>query len=72
MDLAVVGMNDGPQRLEVERAQSPTGEGMSAIMRDANLSIDPVNIGLDAHEALIEGVKERSLMFIVIVGVSLS
>jgi len=39
-------------------------------MRDEEFSINEVDVGFDAAEAIIERVEERALVFVIIVGVS--
>ena len=59
------------QRVEVETFQGAIGFEICAIVGDEEFSFHEIDVGLDAGEAVREGVEERAGVFVIVVSVCL-
>jgi hypothetical protein len=65
---AGVGFHAVAQRVEVERLQGAIRFHLIAVMGDQQGAVDEPDVGLDRAEPVVQGVEERALVFVVVVG----
>ena len=69
VDGTVVGLHPGRERVEVEGFEGAGRVEVGRVVGDEELVADQVDVGLDAAEAVVEGVEEGSGVLVVVVGV---
>lgn len=66
---AVVGLHQRGERVEVEGFEGAARVEFGGVVTDEELVADEEDVGLDAAEAVVEGVEERARVLVVVVGV---
>lgn len=56
---------------EVETFEGPVGAGLVRVMGYEECALNEVDIGFDAAEAVVEGIEERAVVFVVVMSVGL-
>ena len=68
IDVPAVCFHALAQRVEVERPQRAARLHLEEVMRDKEPAIDEEYIGFDAAEAAVQGVQQRALVLVVVMG----
>lgn len=69
VDRAVVGLDAGGERGEVEGFEGAGRVEVDRVVGDEELVADEVDVGLDAAEAVVEGVEQGPQVLVVVMGV---
>ena len=71
VDPAALAPGPIDERVEVERLQRAGRVDVLAVVRDEELAVDEPDVGFDAREAVGQGVLQRAVVLVVVVGVGL-
>jgi hypothetical protein len=71
MNPSTIFLHPLAQRVEIKRLQRAFRFNLAAFVGDQELAIDEINVGLNAAKAVVERVKQRPRVLVIVVSVGM-